>query len=294
MPTKTDLYDKSLINDDYSIDQGWNDYSADDHSVWNFLYNRQMQLLKGRACDEYLSGITELGLEAEQIPVFDDVNERLMKKTGWQIVAVPGLIPSKPFFDLLANRKFPCGNFMRDKDQLDYLEEPDIFHDVFGHVPPLTNPAYAEYMHEYGKAGERAMRHKTVKNLARLNWFTIEFGLIMKEDGPKIYGAGIASSFGEAQYALDDPSPHYIQFDLERTMRTGYFIDDFQPAYFVIDSFEALFEEAISTDFGPLYESFKTKPDYNPFDIVERDNVIREGTLEYFKDIKDEKMQALK
>ena len=163
------------------------------------LFERQTGILKDQACSEYLAGLKTLGLNAQGIPDFDLMNKNLRPATGWEVVAVPGLIPSKPFFTMLANRQFPAGNFIRKPEELDYLEEPDIFHDVFGHVPLLTNPAYASYMQEYGRAGDAAIANKGVKYLARLNWYTIEFGLIRNGGDVKIYGAGIVSSFGEAR-----------------------------------------------------------------------------------------------
>jgi phenylalanine-4-hydroxylase len=200
---------------------------------------------------------------------------------------------------MLKDRRFPSGTFIRNKDQLDYLEEPDIFHDLFGHIPLLTNPSYASYMHEYGKGGDRALLYKTTKNLARLNWWTIEFGLIRKPDGLKLYGAGLASSFGEAQYCLDDPSAHHIEFNLERCMRTRVYINDMQPCYFVIDSFESLFNQAVSTDFSPMYASFKgmggleKAEEFLPFDLVEGDRVIRRGSLEYIRPRRSELENSL-
>lgn len=271
------------------VDQGWKNYTPDEHESWKMLYERQMEVLRPRVCPEYLQAVEDLGFTAAQIPNFNEVNERLRAATGWEIVATEGLIKSKAFFDMLADRKFPSGYFIRDKNQLDYLEEPDIFHDLFGHIPLLTNQAYADYMYEYGKGGARALAYKTTKNLARLNWWTIEFGLIRKDDGLKLYGAGLCSSFGEAQYCLDDPSAHHIKFDLERCMRTKVYINDFQPCYFVIDSFEDLFDQAVNTDFSPMYESFKglggreQAEEYLPFDIVEGDEVLRVGTQDYIK-----------
>jgi phenylalanine-4-hydroxylase len=269
------------------IDQGWSAYTQDDHDTWKALYDRQMEVLRPRVCQEFLDGVVALGFTPNQIPKFSEVNERLKALTGWQIVATKGLVKSKAFFDMLKDRKFPSGNFIRSKEQLDYLEEPDIFHDLFGHIPLLSNSAYAEYMFEYGKGGERALKYKTTKNLARLNWWTIEFGLIRKNDTLKLYGAGLASSFGEAQYCLDDPSAHHIHFDLERCMRTKVYINDMQPCYFVIDSFEDLFEKAVSTDFSPMYKSFKgmegieKADEFLPFEIQDSDQVIRVGTQDY-------------
>jgi phenylalanine-4-hydroxylase len=281
------------------IDQGWNDYTPDEHDTWKVLYNRQMDALRHHMCPEYLSALDVLGFTPDAIPNFNEINERLRALTGWEVVATRGLIKSKPFFDMLTDRKFPSGNFIRRKDQLDYLEEPDIFHDLFGHIPLLTNPSYADYMHEYGKGGEKAMKYKTTKNLSRLNWWTIEFGLIQKPDGVKIYGAGLCSSYGEGRYCIDDPSAHHIKFDLERCMRTRVYINDFQPAYFVIDSFEDLFKQAVYTDFSPMYEHFKglggleAADEYLPFDIVPGDKVIRKGTQAYIDPKKDELIASI-
>ncbi len=275
--------------DSLIVDQNWNNYTLDDHDTWRILFERQMEILEPRVCKEYLEGVKALGFTADRIPKFDEINERLEAITGWQIAATKGLVKSRAFFDMLKDKKFPTGFFIRSKEQLDYLEEPDILHDLFGHIPLLTQPSYAAYMHEYGKGGERALEYKTTKNLARLNWWTIEFGLIKREGRLKIYGAGLASSFGEAKYCLDDPSAHHIEFNLERCMRTKVYINDFQPCYFVIDSFKQLFEEAVNTDFSPMYKSFKglggveQAEEYLPFDIVEGDVVLREGTQEYIK-----------
>lgn len=279
--------DRALSYKGLIIDQGWKDYTPEEHETWQTLYERQMNVLRPRVCPEYLEALDLLGFTAGKIPNFHEVNERLRAITGWEVVATKGLVKSKPFFDMLTDRKFPSGNFIRSKDQLDYLEEPDIFHDLFGHIPLLTNPAYADYMHEYGKGGARALEYKTTKNLARLNWWTIEFGLIRKEDGLKLYGAGLCSSFGEARYCLDDPSAHHIKFDLERCMRTKVYINDFQPCYFVIDSFEGLFDQAVHTDFSPMYKSFKgleglaQAEEFLPFDLQSGDEVLREGTQDY-------------
>jgi phenylalanine-4-hydroxylase len=268
---------------DCVIDQNWAHYTPDEHETWRTLFVRQMDILRRYACEEYLEGLRMLGITADSIPDFDVMNKTLKSLTGWEVVAVPGLIPSKPFFDLLSERKFPAGSFIRRRDQLDYLEEPDVFHDVFGHVPLLTNPSYADYMHEYGKAGYNAMTYKGVKYLARLNWWTIEFGLIKKPEGIKIYGAGIASSFGETKYFAEDPSANFVQFDLARAMRTGYYIDDYQATYFVIDSFESLFKEAVEVPFVPLYQKFRTQEELTPFTLIPQDKVLRRGTEDYWR-----------
>jgi len=270
--------------EDCVIDQGWERYTAEDHAIWRILFERQQQTLKGHVCEEYLAGLEALGIGPEGVPNFDRMNARLRRLTGWEVVAVPGLIPSRPFFQMLADRQFPAGTFIRSREQLDYLEEPDIFHDVFGHVPLLTNPAYADYMNEYGRIGLEAVDHKGVKFLARLNWYTIEFGLIRKPEGIRIYGAGIVSSFGEAKYVTQDPSANHLGFNLERVLRTGYYIDDFQATYFVIDRFEDLFNLLKGTEFVPLYDRFRAEPDMTPFEILAKDTVIRKGTGQHWRD----------
>lgn len=269
--------------EDCIIDQGWERYTAEDHATWRVLFERQQRTLKGNVCQEYLDGLEALGIGPEGVPNFDRMNARLRRITGWEVVAVPGLIPSRPFFQMLANRQFPAGTFIRSREQLDYLEEPDIFHDVFGHVPLLTNPAYADYMNEYGRIGLDAVENKGVKFLARLNWYTIEFGLIRKSDGIRIYGAGIVSSFGEAKYVAEDPSAHQLAFNLDRVLRTGYYIDDFQATYFVIDQFEELFDLLKRTDFTAQFDKFRAQPSYAPFEILPQDLVIRKGTGRYWR-----------
>jgi len=266
------------------IEQNWSKYTPQDHGTWRTLFNRQIETLKGRVCDEYFAGLKTLHLTADEVPNYEKMNKYLRAATGWEVLPVPGLIASRPFFSMLANRQFPAGTFIRTPEQLDYLEEPDIFHDVFGHVPLLTNPAYANYMQEYGRGGLHAMDHKGVKYLARLNWYTIEFGLIKSESGVKAYGAGIMSSYGEAKYVMSDPSANFLQFDLERVLRTGYYIDDFQATYFTIDSFEDLFKQCVERSFIPLYEEYRPKPTLSPFEIYESDVVLRKGTGEYWKE----------
>lgn len=266
------------------IEQDWGAYTATDHKTWETLFNRQIATLRGKVCDEYFTGLKTLQLTAEKLPDYEQMNKHLRAATGWEVVAVPGLIASRPFFTMLANKQFPAGTFVRTPEQLDYLEEPDIFHDVFGHIPLLTNPSYAAYMQEYGRAGLNAMDHKGVKFLARLNWYTIEFGLIKSNGSIKAYGAGIMSSYGEAKYVMTDPSPNFLQFELERVLRTGYYIDDFQASYFTIDSFDALFKECIERPFIPLYEACRAKPTLSPFEIYDTDKVLRKGSGEYWKE----------
>lgn len=266
---------------DWTIPQGWANYSAEEHATWDTLFARQTKLLPGRASDAYLRGLDALRLSESGIPNFEELSDRLMALTGWRVVAVPGLVPDEVFFDHMANRRFVAGNFIRRPDQLDYLQEPDVFHDVFGHVPMLADPVFADYLEAYGRGGLRAMQHDALKYLGRLYWYTVEFGLIAEADGLRIYGSGIVSSFAESRFALDDPSPHRIAFDLPRVMRTEYRIDDFQQNYFVVPSFDELLRLTVETDFAPLYDALKAKPDIPVAEILPEDRVITHGTQDY-------------
>ncbi|MGR4864630.1 phenylalanine 4-monooxygenase [Caulobacter sp. LARHSG274] len=267
---------------DWTIDQGWETYSQAEHEVWITLYERQTALLPGRACDAFLRGLDALDLHRSGIPDFRRINEELQRLTGWSVVAVPGLVPDDVFFDHLANRRFPAGQFIRKPDQLDYLQEPDVFHDVFGHVPMLTDPVFADYMQAYGQGGRRALSLGRLANLARLYWYTVEFGLMETPAGLRIYGAGIASSRAESIFALDDPSPNRLGFDLERVMRTPYRIDDFQQVYFVIPSIQTL-QEVTLRDFAPLYDRLAGASDLGIAEITAADRVITTGTQAYAK-----------
>jgi phenylalanine-4-hydroxylase len=266
---------------DWTIPQNWDAFTAEEHAVWDTLYERQIKLLSGRASKAFLRGLDLLKLSESGIPNFEELSERLMKATGWQVVAVPGLVPDDVFFDHMANRRFVAGNFIRRADQLDYLQEPDVFHDVFGHVPLLADPVFADYMEAYGRGGLRALEHGALKQLSRLYWYTVEFGLIEEDDGLRIYGAGIVSSHGESRYALDSDSPNRIGFDLKRVMRTEYRIDDFQQNYFVIPSFDELLRVTVETDFAPLYEEILAQPDIAIAAIEPGDRVITRGTQDY-------------
>lgn len=266
---------------DWTIPQNWTNYGAAEHATWDRLFARQSAMLPGRVAPAFLEGIALAGLSKPGIPDFAQLSARLMKATGWQVLAVPGLVPDEIFFDHLANRRFVAGNFIRAPDQLDYLQEPDVFHDVFGHVPLLAHPAFADYMQAYGQGGLRAMEKGAIDRLARLYWHTVEFGLIREGDQLKLYGAGIVSSYGESIFALDDPSPNRIGFDLRRVMRTRYRIDDYQQNYFVIDSFDDLLRQTIETDFAPLYREIAEQPDYQPGEIAPGDRVISRGTQAY-------------
>ena len=266
---------------DWTIPQNWDAFTAEEHAVWDTLFERQAKLLPGRASRAYLHGLDLLKLSDGGIPRFEELSERLMKLTGWQVVAVPGLVPDDVFFDHMANRRFVAGNFIRRPDQLDYLQEPDVFHDVFGHVPMLADPVFADYMEAYGRGGGRAMELGALKQLSRLYWYTVEFGLIEEAGDLRIYGSGIVSSFGESRFALDSDSPNRIGFDLKRVMRTEYRIDDFQQNYFVSPDFDTLLRATVETDFAPLYAEILAQPDIPIAQIVEGDRVITRGTQEY-------------
>jgi len=263
---------------DWTIPQDWQHYTAEDHATWDLLFERQSALLPGRASAAFLKGLDVLKLSRPGIPDFDELSERLMAATGWQVVAVPGLVPDAVFFDHLANRRFVAGNFIRRPDQLDYLQEPDVFHDVFGHVPMLADPVFADFIQLYGQGGQRAMQLGALDKLARLYWYTVEFGLVREDGALRIYGAGIVSSAGESRFALESESPNRIGFNLKRVMRTRYRIDDFQQGYFVIPSFDALLKAAVETDFAPLYAELEELPDLEPGDVRSEDVVFNWGT----------------
>lgn len=266
---------------DFTIDQRWQNYTAEEHATWDILFERQTDLLPGMAHPAFLDGLERLDLGRGGIPDFDVISEELRALTGWTVVAVPCLVPDHIFFEHLANRRFPAGNFIRARNSLDYIQEPDVFHDVFGHVPLLCDPVFADYMESYGKGGLRSLKYERLKALAALYWYTVEFGLIDTPEGLRIYGAGIVSSASECAFSLHSPSPHRIRFDLERLMKTDYRIDDFQQIYFVIESFEELFHATVDTDFGPLYERLAPHFELKPDDITQADTVITRGDQGY-------------
>jgi phenylalanine-4-hydroxylase len=255
------------------LEQDWQAYTSEQHAIWRTLFHRQEAVLARRACRPFLDGLKDLGVAADGIPDFRRLNEALDRATRWRIVAVPGLVPDAVFFEHLANRQFPATCFIRRQEQLDYLQEPDIFHDIFGHVPMLMNPVFADYMEAYGKGGLKALRLHHLEQLARLYWYTVEFGLIATEDGPRIYGSGIVSSKGESIYCLESHKPNRIAFDLMRVMRTRYRIDDYQESYFVIDSFEQLFA-ATQPDFTPYYAALEGAGDLAPGEVIAADRFL--------------------
>jgi len=243
--------DYARARSDYTCEQDYAQYSAADHETYRRLYARQLQQLPGLACDEFIEAVNQLGAP-DRIPRFDEVSERLMKATGWQIVSVPGLIPEEAFFALLAEKRFPVTDWIRKPEEFDYVVEPDVFHDLFGHVPLLFNPTFAGYMQAYGVGGLKAARLNACELLARLYWYTVEFGLIATPNGLRAYGAGILSSAGELTHSVTAPGVPRVAFGLERLMRTRYRIDTYQATYFVIDSFQQLFDTT-APDFTPVY-----------------------------------------
>jgi phenylalanine-4-hydroxylase len=261
---------------DFVVDQRFEAYSAADHETWSKLHSRQAELLRGRVCDEFFEGLTALGIAADGIPDFRAMNRVLKPATGWEIVAVPGLVPDRVFFTHLAERRFPAGFWIRRPEEFDYIEEPDIFHDVFGHVPLLMNPAYADFVAAYGAAGLRAQTPEDLARLARLYWYSVEFGLIETEAGLRIFGAGIASSPGETIFALESASPNRIGFDTVRVMRTRYRIDDYQQSYFVMPGFRAMpaLDEA---SVEAAMAQARDRADIDPEIVLPRDRVFQRG-----------------
>ena len=270
--------DYSRASADYTIAQQYEHYTEEDQELWRILFARQLPLIEQYAAPEVLHGIRVLDASADRIPNFFQTNKTLEALTGWRIVAVPGLIPEQHFYAHLAKKQFPVSVWMRDRGELDYLQEPDLFNDFFGHVPLLTNPVFARFMQAYGAAGPKADSHHAIKMLARLYWYTVEFGLIQTKHGIKVYGAGILSSKGETVFSVDSTTPNRIGFNLERVMRTNYLIDDFQHTYFVLDSFEQLFHAGYDTDFAPIYDRYANEDGFAPEVVLPDDLIITLGT----------------
>lgn len=264
------------------VEQPWADYGPEEHQTWATLFERQMALLPGRACPEFFEGIARLKMSPDRIPRFADLNPILQAATGWTLIGVEGLLPELTFFEHLANRRFPVTWWIRKPEQIDYISEPDLFHDLFGHVPLLLLPTFADYMQAYGEGGLKAARfgNEPLTELTRLYWYTVEFGLVNTPEGLRIYGSGIVSSKGESIYALESPAPNRIGFDVRRVMRTRYRIDTYQKTYFVIDSFEALFRATVDPDFGPIYYELKGEPAFPAGAVLEGDKVYHRGTGE--------------
>ncbi len=266
----------SDMRPDYTFDFDPSQYTAEEHARWHFLCDRQKPLLKNRACKEYLQALEKLNIvtNADGIPDMRRVSDMLEKTTRWKIVTVPGLIPGGVFLEHLSKRQFPVTWWIRGEEQIDYLKEPDIFHDLFGHVPLLSNPVFADYMQQFGMGAMKARGLKATKLITRLYWFTVEFGLIKTEDGLRIYGSGIVSSAKESAYSLESPVPNRLGFDLIRMMRTNYHYDDLQATYFVIDSFEQLFDQT-RPDFTDYYTTVKSLPEIAPDEVLPTDRIMR-------------------
>ena len=262
------------------VEQPWAGYSATDHDTWARLFRRQSEILPGRACREFLDNLGALGMDETAIPKFDDLNRHLARTTGWKLVGVEGLLPELTFFEHLAARQFPVTWWIRRPEQFDYISEPDLFHDLFGHVPLLMNPVFADYMQAYGAGGVRASGFgpESLAELTRLYWYTVEFGLINTPEGIRIYGAGIVSSKGESVYSLEDAAPNRIGFDLRRVMSTRYRIDTFQKTYFVIDGFEDLFRATVDPDFAPIYRELAGHEPIAAGAVLATDRVFQRGT----------------
>ena len=263
------------------VEQPWSSYSAQDHAIWSALFKRQQQILVDRACREFLDNQRRFGMSPDAIPKFSELNAVLEKTTGWTLIGVEGLLPELTFFDHLANRRFPVTWWIRKPEQIDYIAEPDLFHDLFGHVPLLLNPVFADYMQAYGAGGVTAhgLGADALVHLTRLYWYTVEFGLIRQDDGLRIYGSGIVSSKGESIHCLESNAPNRIGFDMRRIMRTRYRIDTFQKTYFVIDSFEQLMD-ATEPDFTPIYAALRNQESIPAGNVLQSDKVYNLGTGE--------------
>jgi phenylalanine-4-hydroxylase len=249
---------------DWTIPQNWDRFTPAEHAVWDLLFARQQEALKGRAVADFFRGLDVLRLSKPGIPDFEELNERLFARTGWTIVSVPGLVPDDIFFEHLSKRRFPAGNFIRAADSLDYIEQPDVFHDVFGHVPLLAQPAVADFMQAMGAEGLAALDAGALHRLARLYWYSVEFGLARENGETRIYGAGLLSSFGESRFALASEKPRRARFDLRQVLRTRYRSDAFQEGYFVIDSFGDLLRMLNDANLAGLYSELDGEPDLDP------------------------------
>jgi phenylalanine-4-hydroxylase len=267
--------DYSRMRSDYTVDQDWDAYSAAEHELWRRLYARQGTLVPRYASEEFNTTLGRLDY-GKGIPRFDAINEKLGPASRWRLVAVPGLVPDAVFFEHLANRRFPVSVWIRDPEEFDYIVEPDIFHDFFGHVPMLFNPVFADYMQAYGQGGLKAASLGSIEMLSRLYWYTVEFGLIETKRGLRAYGAGILSSGGEISYCIDSADPNRIGFDLLRIMQTRYKIDTFQETYFVIRDFRQLFD-ATAPDFTPHYALLQGREPHAPSAVLPTDEVYHRG-----------------
>ena len=265
--------DYSLMRADYTVEQDYSRYTPEEQDLWKRLYARQSALVPQYACNEFIDSLNTLNFGAG-IPHFNEINAKLQPATGWTLVAVPGLVPDDVFFTHLANRRFPVSVWLRSPAEFEYIVEPDIFHDFFGHVPLLFNKVFADYLEAYGKGGVKAKDLNALDYLARLYWYTVEFGLIRTRNGLRTYGAGTLSSAGELPYCVTSEKPNRIRFDLLRVMQSKYKIDTFQETYFVIDSFKELFD-ATAPDFTPYYAELRTRRDLAANETIAADIIVK-------------------
>ncbi len=267
--------DYSRMRPDYTVEQEWDAYTGAEHELWRRLYARQAALVPQYASEAFCRTLAHLDYGAG-IPRFDAINAKLARATRWELVAVPGLVPDPVFFEHLANRRFPVTVWLRKPEEFDYIVEPDVFHDFFGHAPMLFDPVFADYMQAYGRGGLKAHALGAIEMLARLYWYTVEFGLVETPRGLRAYGAGILSSGGEIRYCIDSPQPHRVGFDLLRIMQTRYKIDTFQETYFVVRGFDELFA-ATEPDFAPLYDQLRGRPPHEPSQVLPSDRLYALG-----------------
>ena len=265
--------DYSQIRADYTVEQDYSRYTPEEQDLWKRLYARQSALVPQYACNEFIDSLSTLNFGAG-IPHFNEINAKLQPATGWTLVAVPGLVPDDVFFTHLANRRFPVSVWLRSPAEFEYIVEPDIFHDFFGHVPLLFNKVFADYLEAYGKGGVKAKGLDALDYMARLYWYTVEFGLIRTSSGLRTYGAGTLSSAGELPYCVTSAKPNRIRFDLLRVMQSKYKIDTFQETYFVIDSFKELFD-ATAPDFTPYYAELRTRRDLAANETITADIIVK-------------------
>lgn len=263
---------------DYTVQQRYERYTPEDQAIWRELWQRQIQLIRSHATPEFVAGVELVGAGPEAIPHFEEASAALRKRTGWEIIGVPGLIPEKEFFAHLAARHFPVTVWIRTREELDYLVEPDLFHDFFGHVPLLAQPQFADFVQAYGQLGPVAAKHDAYRVFARLYWYMVEFGLMQTPVGLRAYGAGMLSSAGETRYCLESPVPNRIGFDLERVLSTNYLIDAYQQTYFVIEHYDELFKAVLEADLDALFERFKAVPGLDPRSVLPGDRVIHRGS----------------
>lgn len=267
--------DYSNAGADFRVPQHWERYSASEHDLWRKLHDRQMRIMPRYAARPVLDALRTLDYAAS-IPNLEQVSGALYCATRWRLVGVPGFIPDDAFFAHLEAREFPVTVWLRKPEEIDYLVEPDLFHDFFGHVPLLFDPVFADFLALYGKKGAEAKRLGATDLLARLYWYTVEFGLIRERDGLRAFGAGILSSFAETQFSIDDPAPNRVGFDLDRVLRTEYRIDDFQKTYFVIAGFDQLFQ-ALQRELPPLYDAARNARPIAPDALTPGDGVVWRG-----------------